>query len=229
MIPLGLNKALASVSPGPQSPAPLPSWAGCSIPLPRGQLSYTHVLHKWTQQTIKEPIALCWQLILGQSWQLGITKSLLVLWPWLCGSQSGAGHSHTLLLCSNSSVLRAIASGHAIFSILGLDLPATALQSRWKAELGASPHRLSPPLRAGPSRDTKTTASICVRASPEGFGAGSGQRCCSQSSRDWLITMGGTKPRANSFPRMWLWRKLYLGKCSGHSLPDTGHGNTWLL
>lgn len=115
MIPLGLNKALASVSPGPQSPAPLPSWAGCSIPLPRGQLSYTHVLHKWTQQTIKEPIALCWQLILGQSWQLGITKSLLVLWPWLCGSQSGAGHSHTLLLCSNSSVLRAIASGHEIF------------------------------------------------------------------------------------------------------------------
>lgn len=105
---------------------------------------------------LKELIALCWQLILGQSWQLGTTKSLLVLWLSLCRSHPGAGHSHTLLLCRNSSVLRPIASGHRIFSILGLDLPAPALQSRWKAELGASPRRLSPPLRAGPSRDTKT-------------------------------------------------------------------------
>lgn len=107
---------------------------------------------------LKELNALCWQLILGRSWQLGTTKSLLVLWPSLCRSHPGAGHSHTLLLlCRHSRVLRAIASGYRSFFHSRVDFQAPALQSRWKAELGASPHRLSPPLRAGPSKDTKNT------------------------------------------------------------------------
>lgn len=123
-----------------------------------------------------------------------------------------------LLLCRNSSVLRAIASGHRIFSIPGLDLPAPALQSRWKAELGASPCRLSPPPRAGPSRDTKTH---CQHLR-EGF---------SRRIRGWRGTAlllsdiqgladhnGWHKAKSKQLPRDVALEKLYLGKCSGHYL-----------
>lgn len=121
-----------------------------------------------------------------------------------------------LLLCRNSSVLRATAYGHRTSSIPGLNLPAPALQSRWKAELGASPHRLSPPLRAGPSRDRIHTASICVRASLGGSGAGAALLL---SDIQGLAEHNGWhKAKSKQLPKDVALEKLYLGKCSGHYL-----------
>lgn len=207
MIPLGLNKALASVSPGPQSPAPLPSWAGCSIPLPQGQLSYTHVLHKWTQQTIKR--ANCSLLAAHPrpklaAWNNKVTACSLALALWIPFWCWPFPHAPSVQeeQCTESHCFWTRDFFH---SGLGSSSSCSAEQMAGRAG-SLSPQAVTSP----ESRDTKTTASICVRASPGGFGAGSGQCCCSQISRERLITMGGTKPRANSFPRMWLWRNCIL-------------------
>lgn len=123
-----------------------------------------------------------------------------------------------LLLCRNSSVLRAIASGHRIFSIPGLDLPAPALQSRWKAELGASPCRLSPPPRAGPSRDTKTHCQHLREGFFRRIRGWRGTALLLSDIQGLADNNGWHKAKSKQLPRDVALEKLYLGKCSGHYL-----------